>query len=426
MEYSYILEKNDAFAQLMKESRPLPDAAFVSCVQSTLGGLSEKRWDGVRLLRRRRPVAFAAIVALLLLLCACTAYAAVSLYKNVFGQASEQMREAKEQHEAAYPSIRAEIENDTSEQASEMDMWLDFQATEDAGMLHVMEAISDNAVAVGQQEGAFILSEVCFYTPSGTKDTVMQQLFVGMVAPMQKEMPESIEIAVNGHVKEAWKDNFPLKSSDTERYAIYSIPWMQELPDDMLIMIRTQGDDFCFKYDRQSAQALLPKDEQERQAWLSESARLSEQVGLPLKVGFDKAPVTVMGITADIQDISIDNSALTVMLSLTAAEGSSGSVRFNNITVNIDGMPYRIGENLFVKRVLPDDVDLSSGDSAETCWEIQLPVSPGDLEGKKIGFSVNIKVQELADGWKQEYDEAEKELRCDISFEREQNGQHLH
>ena len=39
MEYSYILEKNDAFEQLMKESRPLPDAAFVSCVQSTLGGL---------------------------------------------------------------------------------------------------------------------------------------------------------------------------------------------------------------------------------------------------------------------------------------------------------------------------------------------------------------------------------------------------
>ena len=71
-------------------------------------------------------------------------------------------------------------------------------------------------------------------------------------------------------------------------------------------------------------------------------------------------------------------------------------------------------------------MDLSSGDSAETWWEIQLPVSPGDLEGKRIGFSVNIKVQELADGWKQEYDEAEKELRCDISFEREQNGQHLH
>lgn len=72
------------------------------------------------------------------------------------------MRENKERHEAAYPSIRAEIENDTSEQASEMDMWLDFQATEDAVMLRVMEAISDNAVAVGQQEGELILSEFCF------------------------------------------------------------------------------------------------------------------------------------------------------------------------------------------------------------------------------------------------------------------------
>lgn len=141
MEYSYILEKNDVFAQLMKESRPLPDAAFVSCVRSTLGSLSEKRWDGVRLFRCRRPFAFAAIVALLLLLCACTAYAAVSLYRNVFGQAKEQMRETKEQHEAAYPSIRAEIENDTSEQAGKIDMWLDFQATEDAGMLRVMETI---------------------------------------------------------------------------------------------------------------------------------------------------------------------------------------------------------------------------------------------------------------------------------------------
>lgn len=426
MEYSYILEKNDVFAQLMKESRPLPDAAFVSCVRSTLGSLSEKRWDGVRLFRCRRPFAFAAIVALLLLLCACTAYAAVSLYRNVFGQAKEQMRETKEQHEAAYPSIRAEIENDTSEQAGKIDMWLDFQATEDAGMLRVMEAISDNAVAVGQQEGSLILSEFCFYTASGTKDTVMQQLFVGMVAPLQKEMPDSIEIAVNGHAKEAWKENFPLKGSDTERYAIYSIPWMQELPDAMLITARTQESDFCFKYDRQREKALLPKDEQERQAWFSESARLSEQVGLPLKVDFDKAPVTVKGITADVKDISIDNSALTVMLSLTAAEGSSGSVRFNNITVNIDGTTYRIGENLFVKRVLPDDVDLCSGDSAETCWEIQLPVSPGNLEGKCIGFSVNVKVQELADGWKQEYEEAEKELRCDISFEREHNGQHMH
>ena len=426
MEYSYILEKNDAFAQLMKESRPLPDAAFVSCVQSTLGGLSEKRWDGVRLLRRRRPVAFAAIVALLLLLCACTAYAAVSLYKNVFGQASEQMRETKEQHEAAYPSIRAEIENDTSKQASEMDMWLDFQATEDAVMLRVMEAISDNAVAVGQQEGELILSEFCFYTPAGTNDAVTQRLFVGMAAPLQRKMPDSVEIAVNGHMKEAVKESFPLKGNDTEHYAVYSTPWMQELPCNILITLSAQYSDFCFKYDRQADKVQLPKDEQERKAWLSESARLSELAGLPLKIAFDGAPVTVMGITAAVKDVSVDDSALTVMLSLTAAEGSSGSVRFNNITVNIDGTPYRIGENLFVKRVLPDDVDLSSGDSAETWWEIQLPVSPGDLEGKRIGFSVNIKVQELADGWKQEYDEAEKELRCDISFEREQNGQHLH
>ena len=57
-----------------------------------------------------------------------------------------------------------------------MDMWLDFQATEDAVMLRVMEAISDNAVAVGQQEGELILSEFCFYTPAGTNDAVTQRL----------------------------------------------------------------------------------------------------------------------------------------------------------------------------------------------------------------------------------------------------------
>lgn len=416
MEYSYILEKNDAFEQLMKESRPLPDAAFVSCVQSTLGGLSEKRWDGVRLLRRRRPVAFAAIVALLLLLCACTAYAAVSLYKDVFGQAREQVRETKERHETAYPSIRAEIENDTSEQAREMDMWLDFQATEDAGMLRVMEAISDNAVAVGQQEGELILSEFCFYTPAGTNDAVTQRLFVGMAAPLQRKMPDSVEIAVNGHMKEAVKESFPLKGNDTEQYAVYSTPWMQELPDDMLIIIRTQDNDFCFKYDRQADKVQFPKDEQERKAWLSESARLSELVGLPLKIAFDGAPVTVMGITAAVKDVSVDDSALTVMLSLTAGEGASGSVRLGSIKVNINGKTYRMGENLLVKRLLPDDVELHPMHSAETCWEIHLPISPENIDGGSIGFSVNVKVQELTEGWQQEYEEAEKELICNISF----------
>lgn len=416
MEFNYILDKKDAFARLMKENRPLPDAAFICRVQSTLGNLPKKKLDGVRLFRRRRPFAFAAIAALIILLCACTAYAAVSLYKDVFGQAREQMRETKERHETAYPSIRAEIENDTSEQAREMDMWLDFQATEDAGMLRVMEAISDNAVAVGQQEGELILSEFCFYTPAGTNDAVTQRLFVGMAAPLQRKMPDSVEIAVNGHVKEAWKGNFPLKSSDTERYAIYSIPWMQELPDDMLIIIRTQGNDFCFKYDRQSVQALLPKDEQERKAWLSESARLSELAGLPLKIAFDGAPVTVMGITAAVKDVSVDDSALTVMLSLTAGEGVSGSVKLGSIKVNINGKTYRMGESLLVKRLLPDDVELHPMHSVETCWEIQLPISPENIDGRSIGFSVNVKVQELTEGWQQEYEEAEKELICNISF----------
>ena len=54
--------------------------------------------------------------------------------------------------------------------------------------------------------------------------------------------------------------------------------------------------------------------------------------------------------------------------------------------------------------------------SAETCWEIQLPISPENIDGRSIGFSVNVKVQELTEGWQQEYEEAEKELICDISF----------
>lgn len=416
MEFSYILDKKDAFARLMKENRPLPDAAFICRVQSTLGNLPKKKLDGVRLFRRRRPFAFAAIAALIILLCACTAYAAVSLYKNVFGQAREQMRETKEQHEAAYPSIRAEIENDASEQAREMDMWLDFQATEDAVMLRVMEAISDNAVAVGQQEGELILSEFCFYTPAGTNDVVTQRLFVGMAAPLQRKIPDSVEIAVNGHMKEAVKESFPLKGNDTEHYAVYSTPWMQELPCNILITLSAQDSDFCFKYDRQADKVQLPKDEPERKAWLSESARLSELVGLPLKIAFDGAPVTVMGITAAVKDVSVDDSALTVMLSLTAGEGASGSVRLGSIKVNIDGKTYRMGENLLVKRLLPDDVELHPMHSAETCWEIQLPISPENIDGRSIGFSVNVKVQELTEGWQQEYEEAEKELICNISF----------
>ncbi len=54
--------------------------------------------------------------------------------------------------------------------------------------------------------------------------------------------------------------------------------------------------------------------------------------------------------------------------------------------------------------------------SAETCWEIQLPISPENIDGRSIGFSVNVKVQELTEGWQQEYEEAEKELICNISF----------
>ena len=160
----------------------------------------------------------------------------------------------------------------------------------------------------------------------------------------------------------------------------------------------------------------LPKDEPERKAWLSESARLSELVGLPLKIAFDGAPVTVMGITAAVKDVSVDDSALTVMLSLTAGEGASGSVRLGSIKVNIDGKTYRMGENLLVKRLLPDDVELHPMHSAETCWEIQLPISPENIDGRSIGFSVNVKVQELTEGWQQEYEEAEKELICNISF----------
>ncbi len=44
MEFSYILDKKDAFARLMKENRPLPDAAFICRVQSTLGNLPKKNW----------------------------------------------------------------------------------------------------------------------------------------------------------------------------------------------------------------------------------------------------------------------------------------------------------------------------------------------------------------------------------------------
>ena len=97
-----------------------------------------------------------------------------------------------------------------------------------------------------------------------------------MAAPLQRKMPGSVEIAVNGHMKEAVKESFPLKGNDTEQYAVYSTPWMQELPCNMLITLSTQDSDFCFKYDRQANKVQLPKDEQERKAWLSESARLSE------------------------------------------------------------------------------------------------------------------------------------------------------
>ena len=75
-----------------------------------------------------------------------------------------------------------------------------------------------------------------------------------------------------------------------------------------------------------------------------------------------------------------------------------------------------MGENLLVKGLLPDEVELHPMHSAETCWEIQLPISPENIDGRSIGFSVNVKVQELTEGWQQEYEEAEKELRCDISF----------
>ncbi|MEN6470107.1 MAG: hypothetical protein ABFC62_01435 [Clostridiaceae bacterium] len=395
----------DALGLLLKEIRPMPNAAFTARVEHVLCDIAQPRPSRIGRFALRRPLTFAAILILVLALCAGTALALEALFRNVFGNAQVSIEEKTEDARAQYPALREEIaeaEEKEPEKAAALDSKLDFEATNDAILRSVMWHVAENAVVVGEQSGGVLLSEFAVYDVPGMAEEVARRLFLGCAAPADADLKSLCpSVYIDGYLMAARYWDVPWKNSGKEQYAIYEFEPNRSasgLPAQSLITVEMGGTQFCFRYDWETKAVALPAGDAERQGWLAESERLEAATAASLPCVCLTGAVTLSGVTVSVSDVALDENVLRISADIAADEsirGHYGAV--TDITVTVKGRAYKMGVSLNVIRVLPDDFDFSKELTKQACWDITLPFHANELAGEELVFAFTLRTDETTD-----------------------------
>lgn len=379
------IQRDDDLRRLLSENKPVPNQEFCFAVKTTVSRLSEKKGIGIQTLRVRRPVIYAVLLGLVcLLLTACTAYAAISLYRRVFQEGIRGTEEQINTHHSSYSEQREQMEGLSPEAAAHMDTWLDFQATEDAGMLAILRGVAESAIPIEQIAKDAILSEFSVYTSPGMEENGGADLYFGVVAPANQLLPEEISVKVNGRKKMGIQWNVPMQSTNNEQYRIYTIPFSQIgwLPDQALISVFIADESFVFQYDFTNGSRHLPKDNTEREQWLEENERMQSKLeefrsGLTITNVNDARTVHDIEVSVSSVELIGDSLCITVSLHSVASEKLHFDMR--RIALSVQGVDYERGHNLFVFSETMDSGDLSPLQTQDVIWHILMPCAIEEL-----------------------------------------------
>ncbi|MDO4544350.1 MAG: hypothetical protein Q4C01_07335 [Clostridia bacterium] len=410
MESNLYFTNDDRFGRLLKENAPLPSEAFNRRIADTLLEIRTPAPSRIRSFALKKPLAFVAIMALILALCVGTAFAAVELFRNVFGNAETQIEEKIGTAQEQYPELKEGMEGMAPEDAAALDAKLDFEATSDASMRAIMQAVSCNAVIVGQESAGIILSEFSVYDAEGVELVLARHLYFGLAMPIEMSFEKSATVCIDGYEVLAIRSEMPLKSSQTEQYALFEcIPnrSAQGLPVQSLITLEMGGAAFCFRYDWSEKSVAVPQSDEELLSWLSEAEGLKVSV---LEAGcvYPSGSVTKDGFTVQLCELAIDGNVLRLSAEI-SADGDKIGMRalVNDIAITIRGYEYRIGVELFVVRLLPDDFDFSTGTTQRISYELTLPYHANELKGEELLFGFTLKARAQAAEWQPQYDYTE-------------------
>ena len=402
---------HDALGILLKENRPEPNAVCTARIEHTLCDIARPRPSRIRLFALRRPLAFAAILILILALCVGTAFALEALFRNVFGNARTRIEVKMENAREQYPALRqeiAEMEETKPEQAAALDSKLDFEATSDAVSRSILQRVAENAVVVGQQSGGIILSEFAVYDTRGMAKEVARHLFLGCAASADADMRGLAPVVcIDGYTMTARYWDVPFKNNGEEQYAIYEFEPNRSadgLPAQSLIAVAMGGVEFCFRYDWETKAVKLPDSVTDRQSWLLESEERKAKIANSLPCVCLTGPVMLYGVTVSVTDIMLDGNVMRIFASIGADEsmrGHSGAVQ--DIAMTIKGRAYQWGVSLNGVRVLPDDFDFSKELSKQACWDITLPFHANELAGEELIFGFTLGTGGKTDSEEPEY-----------------------
>lgn len=385
---------SDPLYTLLRENRPVPDAAFENRVMRTLRSLPEPQKAGrIRSFAVRRPLVFAAILILLLSLCVGAGLAVHTLFRNVFSGASEQLGEQMKEQHTLFEQIRESLNDLPEEVAGETEAWLDFREDSDRSVRHVLDEIASSAVVIGQAQNSVILSEFAIYDAPGMDAAAARHLFFGFSGSQNTELPETVSICIDGMTVQAFV--LVRGTVDAGKYAVYDcIPMLEPsaLPDTSLLNIDGK---FCFRVQWETRTALLPQSDAEKTAWLAQSVRLAEAVQSSSCVCLTDS-ITKDGLTVSITELSLEGNVLTIEAEIEAApELSHKHADVVGQQLRIRNRTFSIGVSLFVSRLAHDDFDFSKSPNNRTKWAITLPYAPSELQGEVITFGFQIETLDL-------------------------------
>lgn len=410
MEYRSLFSNNDALGMLLKENRPKPNQQYEQKIAETLWSIRMPERKSIRAFAIGRHLAFAALIVLILALGVGTAFAMELLFRNVFGNASSQIEERINEAQEQYPAIRDGMEDMTEEEAVALDMKMGFEATNDSIIRSIMESVARNAGIVGQQdESGLILSEFSIYDTNGIVSTDIQSrhMYIGFAYPSEQQVKTDGVLYVDGYRMTINQWDVPLLASDTERYAIYEcIPNHNKggLGDTSLFTVVVGDSQFCFRYNWLENTIQTPKDTLEKEKWVLENEALHQKRNAEGCVCLNDT-ITLDGITITVTDVSVKDNILRVVADVTGFEALIGKKTITtDMEMTIKGYTYRIGIDLFVNRILPDDFGFSGSLYQKACWEFTLPFHASELVGEEFNLHFKMKTRDQSSEWQPEYD----------------------
>ena len=379
--------KDDALRRALKASLPEPGAAFDARINSCLASLPRETETGSGRFAffRSRPLLAAALVLLLLALMAGAAYAATTLFHNVFGKAKDSVNESIEQFNEYYPQAREDMESMSPEEAAQLDNELDYESEKLAWQKFLLDHLGENAVTLGAKLGKLDISEFAvFDDPVGVNITVSRFLYFGAAAPARVQMPDVLDVTVDGLKFEAVKADIDIAPTGNEQYAIYrcwTVCSADALSETSLIAVSNGKDRYCFAYCWEEGSAVLPKDDAELEAWLAEidamSAKLAE---LTCECVGYRSPSLGMDFVLTKLEI-VNGNELILEADAKADEYAIGKY-YSDYGFWLDKL--QMGAGLYISRQLPTDYhfteDVTEG---KLSLKITLPFDMNAVSGEK-------------------------------------------